>query len=215
VNTGGILQISGTNTETAGSEGRIYINTGGALVGNGALKLSDTTNSLTGLDVFGTVSPGLGGAIGRLTLDGANSIRAMVAFENGSSFTMKLGAGFTSDEVAFTDAQTSDVFFDGDTINFTDLTNGSLSDGQYVLFAADAANAYDEGMYSGLRSNGSGYITAGLSIGSGLSAYPGSNLQIVGNDIVVNVIPEPGPWGPLAGGIGMLGLWRRARRRSR
>jgi len=215
VNSGGTLEISGINTETAGSEGRIYVNTGGTLAGNGTLNLSDTTNSLTGLDVFGNVSPGVGNTIGTLTFDGASSDRSIAAFENGSTFTMKLGLGLTADVIAFTDSHASDVFFGNDTINFDDLTNGSLSDGQYVLFTADAANAFDEGEYSALRTNGSGYVTAGLSLGTGLTDYPGSNLQLVGNNIVLNVVPEPGTWGLLAGGIGILGLWQRARQRSR
>jgi len=215
VNSGGTLEITGIDTETAGSEGRIFVNGGGTITGMGTLKLSDTTNSLTGLSIFGNVSPGVGNTIGTLTFDRTNSDRAAVAFETGGSFTMKLGLGLTSDEIAFTDAQASDVFFNNNTINFDDLTNGLLGDGQYVLFSADSANAFDEGMYSALRTNGSGYVTAGLTIGTGLSAYPGSNLQLVGNNIVLNVVPEPNTWGLIVWGVGMLGVWQRTRRRRR
>ena len=41
----------------------------------------------------------------------------------------------------------------------------------------------------------------------------GSNSTIGGNDIVLTAIPEPGMWGMILGGFGMLAGFRRLRRR--
>jgi hypothetical protein len=70
--------------------------------------------------------------------------------------------------------------------NEVDLSGGALAPGAYTLFTADISNAY-----SGLIEDPRGIILAGLSIGTGLSTYPGSALQEVGDDILLNVVPEP------------------------
>ena len=100
---------------------------------------------------------------------------------------MQIGA-VANDKVALVNGQTNDISFSNNTINFTDTTTGGLSTGQYVLFTADVANAY-----SGLTVGGSGNITAGLTVGTGLSSYSNLSLQVVGNNIVLNLTAPTGP----------------------
>ena len=190
VNSGGRLLVNGTHAPSANS-GRYLVLAGSTLGGTGTIKPYDTTGSLTGLSIAGVTSPGnpsVNGGIGTLTIDGSNSTRAVVAFEGAGTWAMQLGAFGTGDKIALVNGQTNDVFFNNNVINFTDTTSGNLAGGQYVLFSADVANTY-----SGLTKDGSGFITAGLTIGSGLSAYSGSTLQVVGNNIVLNLnAPAPG-----------------------
>ena len=92
----------------------------------------------------------------------------------------------------------NDIVFGGsNVINFTDLSSGSLAHGAYTLFTADVANAY-----SGFGS---------LSIGTGLGAYTGSTLQVVGNNIMLNVVPEPTTWALLAFSLTTVMVMRRRR----
>jgi hypothetical protein len=102
-----------------------------------------------------------------------------------------------------------DIVFNNDTINITDLTGGSLAAGQYTLFTDSAA-----GDYAGLTLNGSNVITAGLTLAPTFTnIYVGSQLQEVGNNIVLNVVPEPGSVASLLGGLGVLIGIRRKRER--
>ncbi|EDY16765.1 autotransporter-associated beta strand repeat protein [Chthoniobacter flavus Ellin428] len=186
----GTLLVNATHAPTANS-GRYLILAGSTLGGTGTIKPFDTTGSTTGLSLAGITAPGdpmVNGGIGTLTLDGGNSARSVASFETGGTLAIRLGAYGTGGSIALVNGQASDFFFNSNVVNFTDSTGGNLAGGQYVLISADVVNAF-----SGLTTDGSGHITAGLSIGSGLSAYPGSTLQVVGNNIVLNLsAPAPG-----------------------
>jgi hypothetical protein len=202
ISSGATLTISNTVSQGVGANaGRIFVNSGATLTGSGTLALSDTNAGSTGLSVTGDTKPGGDGTIGTLTLDGTNSVRAVAAFESGSTFTFDLGAGLTSDTIAITGAQASDMYFQGSNVlNFNDLTGGSLSIGSYTLFTSDASSSY---------------VNFGnLSIGSGLSGYSAS-LQQSGNDIVLNItaVPEPNTWALVGGFLGVAAVYRRIRRR--
>lgn len=213
VNSLGTLIVSGTHNQGTGANaGRYIVNSGGTLGGNGAILLSDTSGGLTGMSVSGVLSPGqagISGGIGNLTINATNSVRSALAMEAGGTFSFQLDAGLASDRITVIGgAQASDVFFTNTVINFSDLTGGSLAAGQYLLVDGDAATGY-----SGLTVDGGGFITAGLTIGTGLGDYTGSTLQLVGNDIVLNVVPEPSTMGLLGLGLcGAAGWFRRSRR---
>lgn len=156
----------------------------------------------------GIIAPGIGG-LGTLTIDSLSSGASNVLLlAPDATFVFELNAGLQSDKIALTNGSYGDIAFGGNTINFLDLSSGTLANGRYTLFTADVQDAY-----SGLTMDAQGFISGGLTIGSGLAAYAGSTLQVVENDIVLNVIPEPASFATLAGGIAML-LGMRRRRQS-
>lgn len=184
---GGTLLVNGNHTQGSGAAnaGRYLVAAGGRLGGIGSIVLSDVNAGATGLSISGVLAPGdpaVNGGIGNLTIDAAGSARPALSFETGGSLFVALGPANTSDRVALVGGAAGDIVFNNTIVNFGDTASGALPPGPYVLFTSDAANAY-----SGLVTNSSGIITAGLSIGSGLAAYQGSNLQRVGNDIVLNL----------------------------
>lgn len=191
----GVLLINGTFAQGTGANaGRIIVNSGATFGGSGSVTLSDTNGGTTGFSISGTLAPGdaTSAPTSALTINGTASARSAIAFESGSTLSIRLNTGLAASRIVLTGAQTNDVFFNNNVINFTDLSSGGLSSGQYILFTADTAGAY-----SGLTTDGSGYITAGLSIGTGLSGFSNVTLQVVGNNIVLNLTNanEPVPVG--------------------
>jgi autotransporter-associated beta strand protein len=171
----GVLLVNGAHSPTANSQ-RYTIASTATLGGNGTIKPYDTTASLTGLTVSGTLSPGdplVNNGLGTLTLDGTNSARGLLALETGSKVQIDLmtdiGGGRLSDKVAILGASGSnDVYFNSTVVNFSDPT-GILPAGNYILFSANAANAF------------SGTPT----VGTGLDIYSSKTIGSSGNNIVL------------------------------
>ncbi len=200
VNAGTLLVSAGLNGTTG-----VTVSTGAVLGGNGTIAPGGSGSISVLAD--GVIAPGVGG-IGTLTINSANTSAFGALFLNeGAKFTFELGTGLQSDKISLLNGASSDIFFGGNTINFSDLSSGVLAQGSYTLFSADIADAY-----AGLITDGSGFISEGLTIGTGLEAYAGSTLQVVGNDIVLNVVPEPATFASLAGGMGLLLGMRRRRK---
>jgi len=187
----GTLLITGTDSALAISgtaTGAYVVNSGGALGGTGVIRPASSAGSNPMLVISGTLAPGnpsQNGGVGTLTLDGANSSEPLLQFASGGVLSYVLGAGGTGSAVDIANSQAGDVIFNNNTINFNDPTSGSLTSGTYVLFQGNSG-----GVYTGLTTNGSNVITAGLSIGSGLSNYPGSTLAVAGNNIVLILAPS-------------------------
>lgn len=195
--------VSGSNSATG--TGSVSVSAGATLGGTGQIT-PGTGNQIT-VASGGTIAPGAAG-IGTLTLNGNNTASSVLSLTSGAKFAFELNTGLQSDKIALLNGAAGDIAFGGNTIDFSDLSGDSLTAGQYTLFSSNVANAY-----SGLTLSGS-VITGGLTIGTGLSAYSGSTLQVVGNDIVLNVVPEPGTYAMVAGGFGMLLCLQRIRRRN-
>ena len=175
---GGTLLVNGKHT---GAGNYITANTA-TLGGTGSITFG-SGSSLT-INSGATLAPGA--SIGTFTVDGSATAGGVLSFLSGSLLKMELDAGLAADKVALINGAASDISFAGATINFTDLTGGSLATGAYTLFSSDVPNAY-----SGLVLSGS-TITGGLTIGSGLGAYS-TSLELVGNNIVLNLKPVPEP----------------------
>lgn len=181
----GTLLVNGTHAPGANS-GRYTVASSATVGGNGTIRPFDTTGSLTGLSVSGTLSPGdpsVNGGIGTLTLDGANSTRSLLALETGAKMQVNLmtdtNSSRLSDTVAILGANgtANEVFFNGTVFNFSDPT-GILPAGDYVVFTANAANAFSSGT---------------ISVGSGLDAYTTKSLNRTGNNIVLTLGPATVP----------------------
>lgn len=174
----GILLVNGTHAPAANSQ-RYTVASTATLGGNGTIKPFDTTASLTALSVSGTLSPGdplANHGLGTLTLDGSNSARSLLALETGAKVQIDLmtdtGGSRLSDQTAILGAAGSnEVFFNNNVVNFTDPT-GILPAGDYTLFSANAANAFN---------------SAALTIGTGLEIYSTKSISQSGNQIVLTL----------------------------
>ncbi|HEX8913664.1 MAG TPA: autotransporter-associated beta strand repeat-containing protein, partial [Humisphaera sp.] len=181
----GVLLVSNAFTTTESGTGTGAVSITATLGGTGQITPGGA-NAVT-VNSGGTLAPGSGG-IGTLTVNAANTTAtSILSFASGAKLLVELGSGLQSDRVAVRSVGANDVVFNSTVVNFSDLTAGSLQSGTYTLFSADAAGAY-----AGLTTNPDGTIATGLTIGTGLTAYPGSTLAVAGTDIVLNVVPEPG-----------------------
>ena len=210
----GTLVIDGASSSTGTitvSEGTLLVN--GSVNGAASVTVGDLATlggsgsilSAGGITVGaqGIISPG--NSIGTLQIDGSATSDPVLSLAGGASFFMELDGSFQSDAIQLLNGAAGDIVFAGNIINFSDLTLGSLAFGKYTLFAASLSSAY-----SGLTLDGNNTITDGLFIGSGLESYSGSTLDLEGNNIVLNVIPEPGSI--LLFGLGLGGMLGRRRR---
>ncbi|MBL9116250.1 MAG: HYR domain-containing protein [Verrucomicrobiaceae bacterium] len=200
---GGAFLMNGTHTATVtasgnlaaatGTGGKYNVNNTGTLGGTGTIKPFDTAGGGVMIDVKsgGKIAPGdpaTSSGVGTLTIDQTASNQSVLNFSTGGTVTFDLNTS-GNDKVAFVGkAGTTEVFYNSTVLNFTDLSAGLLTSGQYVLFQGDA-----DTNYGGLTTDGSGFITAGLSIGSGLSSYTSTSLQLVGNNIVLNLTNPNAP----------------------
>jgi len=177
---GGPLMVNGTHV----GGGSYNVNSSGILGGRGTI----TPGSGAGIFVNsgGKLAPGADGIISTLTLNGSANGTTLLTFASGATLSFNLNTGLAADQLAIVSGAAGDVVFNGNVINFNDLSAGALTVGDYILFSSDTANTY-----SGLTFSGSDII-GGLTIGSGLGADTG-DLEISGNNIVLNItaVPEP------------------------
>ncbi len=182
----GVLLVNGTHAPAANSQ-RYTIASTATLGGNGTIKPFDTTASLTALSVSGTLSPGdplANNGLGTLTLDGTNSARSLLALESGAKLQIDLmtdaGGSRLSDQIAILGATGSnEVFFNNNVVNFADPT-GILPAGDYTLFTANAANAFN---------------SAAFTIGTGLEIYSTKSISQSGNQIILTLGAATAPAG--------------------
>ena len=193
------VQFSST---TNGVGGLYTIASGGILGGRGRMAPFDTIGGTNpAISISGKLSPGPEGmgAYGSITFDGSRCVRNLLKLETGSTVSFRVGAS-TGDRVAVVNAEANDITFTGNVLDFTDTSEGLLPT-QTVLFSADAS-----GVYKGLTTDSSGLITAGVSIGSGLSAYPNAALYVRDNNIVLRLAPPPPTTLTIVGGDRQISL---------
>jgi len=202
---------------TTVSGGRLYINntsanatfqdevgttaisvTGGSLGGTGTIKITGTGDNIS-LGANGGLTAGLAGVAGRTTIEfnsGNLDLSLATASANTSWLHFDLGgngtAGTTYDQISLTGGNLNI----GTGLNFSDFSFSALSGfgaGNYVLFATP-------GMISGSLGTATGTI-------GGLNA----ELSISGNNLVVDVVPEPSTWALLAFSLTTVMVLRRRR----
>jgi hypothetical protein len=181
----GIDSSSGDTTVAGGTllvnallnNANVIVN-GGTLGGTGVIV--PRASGQISISSNGGLAPG-GTTLGTLTVDGSSASSAVLTFASGAGLSFQLNSGGQGDALRLTNGVANDILFSNNTINFTDLSNGSLSNGLYTLFGADTAGAY-----SGLTVDGSNYITAGLVIGSGLFSYS-ARLRVVNDDLDLEI----------------------------
>jgi hypothetical protein len=208
----GTVQPMGTNAITVSAGGTIVaggvqpaaVSNGTTNTANGSFKV-DTTKFTSGM---GTAPNAI------LNINSANLTFALGSGDrNSGSQIMITNQGVTpvANTVAFTGSST---------VTINDLVAGHLTLNQeYVLMVGDDTT------YSGLMfdpntspSSPLGQrITGGLALLAPTSQnyfsenYTGSQLYLVGDDIDVEVVPEPGTWTLMLGGAGALALILRRR----
>jgi fibronectin-binding autotransporter adhesin len=191
----GTFLVSGSLTGT----NNLSVASGATLGGSGTI--APTGTGAIALSGNAILAPGTNG-VGQLTIDsGTSSAGKVLSFFSGAKLNFELGAGSISDSVRLVNGAALDVGFVDNIITISGVPN-SMS---YVLFTANVGNAYD-GLF--VDSN---VVLGGLFLDTAFTdAYPGANLGIAGNDIVLNV-PEPASIATLLGGLAMLASLRRRR----
>lgn len=195
--------LANNDSGSATGQASVVVESGATLGGGGILApgFGQSTNRQFTAESGAMVSPGEFGAndTGVLTLDFSRTALG-AEFLAGAEFTFDLNSMADLDQLAFTDDNlivdlaSSDVIFNGNTINFNDLTGGILALGNYTLMTFDADTTFE----------------GTLVIGTGLSSYAGSSL-IFNDDssVVLNLVPEPST--ALLALVGLIPLLRRRR----
>jgi len=206
-----IVNNAGGSGTSGTGRGSIIVETGGTLGGNGRITPATTAGNIrvSGTLSAGSVSSSGASTIGTLTIDsGSSAATHILSLESDARLQFDLGAALSSDRIVLLNGAIADIFFYGNIISFTDLTDGNLTAGNYVLFTATSlAN------YGGLTIGSDNLITSGLSLGTGVESYDAA-LAVAGNDIILKIasVPEPSTWA-LIGLGGVVAAWQFVRRR--
>jgi hypothetical protein len=228
----GVLNLAGPGpgpvpSANAGSvSGPITLSSGGSLYSGGVMAGAPATGAGTGAQLTSALNVNGGGLTFALSNGGTGT------FANPVTTTSYIS---TSAQVSFTGNVT---------INLVDLSNGGLTLRQsspYLLIGSSLGDAGFSGLVtmdaSGHQSlDGDGYVLGVMTGGTagnytysaltfnqfgsdgvtpltGAAAYP-AGLQLYLNNGDLEVVPEPGTWVLMLGGLGVLILWQR-RKNSR
>jgi autotransporter-associated beta strand protein len=231
VNTGGRLIVSGSLSATAAAT----VASGGRLEVDGLLNNSITavvngrlsgTGVVGGAAINGTLAPGLteadkSSAVGTLTAKGAISLASTATL----NIRVGLTTGAASNPTTGLGGDVDQLFMNGGTFSLDDsslqiFSNpaelGAAPDSLYVIINGGAsATGTGTDVFAGIPASGDS-ITASngnvfevfYGVTAGSTTTPGSDI-----DVEFVAVPEPGAWTSLVGGIGMLIVWQRTRRR--
>jgi autotransporter-associated beta strand protein len=206
VNVAGILEVDGSINSAA-----TITTAGGTLDGRGLVGPVNANG--------GTLAPGFGSSATDTNFAGNLTAAGNVTLSGSTTFSIRLGVSTGSpddvDSLSITGGGT--VALNSATLT---LTTGS----HYVAPALDTVYVILNGGYSQLTSGT-------FANGSTLNASNGNVYQILygwdpgtssvdgsGADIAVEyvaAVPEPGTWATMLAGLGVLGIWQRARRNGR
>jgi fibronectin-binding autotransporter adhesin len=200
----GINSVSGSGVAAPGGSVIPITGTPGTLA-NGKLTLDAT--SFTGGGP-GTPTGSLGGNTALLTLNSANLTFALGAANTSSALVI---GGSTNNVVTFTGTST---------VSINDLVGAQLTLNQeYTLIQGNGNTTYDTGSGSslvlGATTSLGTQILGGLTLESDTAGnffsqyYTTSQLYLVGDNIDIQVVPEPSTWAMIIGGIFALLFWQR------
>jgi autotransporter-associated beta strand protein len=232
VSSGGTLAGSGTIAPTSGG---VTVNNGGTLISGGiqsgttagvGLTLNNSSSSLLSVIGGGTLSFALGStdSTGAAGSGGANN------FANPNTNSTYLSLADPTSDLIFSNTTTAD------NIALVDLTAGSSSvtltlrySNPYLLIQTALGNDNDfanlvtnngtgvNGYVLGV-SNGTGSYTpfsiSALNISGGTLAAPYTGLQLYLENGDLEVVPEPGTWALMLGGLALLVFIQRRRNKQ-
>ncbi|XHR27107.1 MAG: autotransporter-associated beta strand repeat-containing protein [Chthoniobacteraceae bacterium] len=184
--TGALSVASGA---TIGGTGQIQLTTGAFTI-NGNVLVGSGTDTTSGLTLSSTVASSFDGASLEFNLD-----------STGGSNVLNIG----STAVSFTNT----------TLVVTLLGTDSIDYGtEYLLIDGTTGSSYSN-LTTFTNALGQQQISSGLSLAftgaTAQSKYASSYLYINGDDIELQVVPEPSTWALVAPGVGLLWLLRRKR----
>jgi autotransporter-associated beta strand protein len=204
----GSTTVNVTNTGTLAVLGSVTgsnilnVNTGGILTGSGSVTTANNGNVVVGLG--GKLQPTAASTLSLTLGAGSLDLTAAVTPTNSQSLIFAINATGNSAEVAVTTGTLNigTGVLEFDDFQFT-LTGTFATAATIPLFHTDGTNST---------------IAAGNSLGTNVNGLINgipATLAIQGNDVVLQVVPEPNALTMLAGSFGMaLGLQRFRRRRT-
>ena len=190
---GGTLIVSGSLNGTTS----VNVNSGGTLAGNGSITTGGNGNvTVAG---GGSLAPGDDAAPAPLTLALGTGVLDLSAAAGGTGY-LKFALGLTSDQIA--------------------LNSGSLNIGAGLLnlndFAFSDAGGFSQGTYVLFNTTAPIVGTLGANLSGPVLGYDATLAFANGGDqLVLNVVPEPGALTAFFGGVGMLLGLQRVRRGAR
>ena len=209
VRAGALLLGNGSNGSATGS-GTLSVVQGATIGGAGSSRSSSFT-------INGNVLVGNGTDVTSQTTITGTSASTL----SGANLMFNLGAGANQGQSNVLNLGATPITIANTTLTLNVVGSGIIApDTSYTLIAMSGPiNAAADGLTVGAN----GQITGGLSIAAtglfGASTngytsgfYSGSYLYINGDDIDVEVVPEPSTWGLMLGGVGVLFFWRTRRR---
>ncbi len=197
--TGTVTVVSGARFANNGPVSAANINVGGLLTGTGAI-----TGALT-IQSGGELAPG-----------GSASVVGSLTVQTGAKVSLQVATLSSFDQLSVSNGVTlggaltlslSDAFL-AETAGLTALESIKLIDN---AGSAPLTSTFESVSY--ITTSGT-YAVTDNTFTIGTTVYDLSYSGGDGNDVVLTVVPEPGTWAMIAGGLGMLLMSRRTLRRK-